>query len=62
MKRLAIDERSPVWARLAPGQPLLIWIRGQAKRVDLTGVEDDGFSCGGGLQKQSATTGFASKS
>ncbi|WP_244438737.1 tyrosine-type recombinase/integrase [Mycolicibacterium septicum] len=44
-ERLAIDERARVWARLAPGQPRPNWIRGEAKRIDVTGVEDDGFWC-----------------
>jgi len=44
-ERLAIDERARVWARLAPGQRRPPWIRGQAQRIDVTGVEDDGFWC-----------------
>ncbi len=44
-ERLAIDERAKVWARLAPGQPRPSWIRGEAQRVDVTAVEDDGFWC-----------------
>ena len=44
-ERLAIDERAKVWARLAPGQPRPSWIRGEAQRLDVTAVEDDGFWC-----------------
>lgn len=44
-ERLVIDERARVWARLAPGQPRPTWLRGQAQRIDVTGVEEDGFWC-----------------
>jgi len=44
-EKLPVLERARVWARLAPGQPRPLWIRGVGERIDVTAVEDDGFWC-----------------
>lgn len=43
--KLAVDARVCVWARMAPGQPRPSWIRGEAERINVTAVEEDGFWC-----------------
>lgn len=39
------NERVRVWARVAGGHSRPVWIRGGAKRIDVTAVEEEGFWC-----------------